>query len=172
MEVIGMSYDSTSDTLEHIRNVSERLYHFGSQLALRAKLHDQSKLDTPEKEALDQFTPLLKGLTYGSQEYKDGLEKSGPAMDIYLKHHYANNRHHPEFHGEKGVAGMTLIDLVEMLCDWRAATERHATGNILRSLEINRERFKLSDQLYEILLNTVKALGWDQASGQISPDKT
>lgn len=46
--------------------------------------------------------------------------------------------------------------------DWKAATERHADGDILKSLEINRVRFGISDQLAQILQNTVDEL-WQPA---------
>ena len=36
---------------------------------------------------------------------------------------------------------MTLLDMLEMLCDWRAASLRHADGDIYQSLVINRARF-------------------------------
>ena len=79
----------------------------------------------------------------------------GPA----LKHHYENNRHHPE-HFEDGANGMTLIDLVEMLCDWYAATKKHEDGNLARSLVVNEKRFKISPQLTKIFENTAKEFGW------------
>lgn len=44
--------------------------------------------------------------------------------------------------------------LVEMFFDWKAASERHADGDIFKSIEINKERFGLSEQLAEILKNT------------------
>lgn len=47
-----------------------------------------------------------------------------------------------------------------MLCDWKAASERTKQGSIQQSLPINKERFGISDQLYAVLLNTVKELGW------------
>jgi hypothetical protein len=31
--------------------------------------------------------------------------------------------------------------LIEMLADWKAATERHHDGDLAKSLEIHRERF-------------------------------
>jgi hypothetical protein len=77
-----------------------------------------------------------------------------------LKHHYEHKRHHQEFFGENGVNGMTLVDLIEMLADWKAATERHDDGDLARSLEIQQERFDLSDQLVAILWNTAKHFGW------------
>jgi rubrerythrin len=52
--------------------------------------------------------------------------------------------------------GMTLVDLVEMICDWKAASMRHENGDIIKSIELNRERFGYSDEMKEILLNTVK----------------
>ena len=99
---------------------------------------------------MDEFTPKLKNCTYGSEEYKNYLKglKTGLAI------HYTNNRHHQE-HFENGVQGMNLLDLVEMVCDWKAASERHADGDIYRSLEINQERFGYSDELKSILKNTV-----------------
>jgi hypothetical protein len=53
---------------------------------------------------------------------------------------------------------MNLIDLVEMLCDWKAASERHNDGNIKKSIEINTARFGLSWQLAKILENTADLL--------------
>lgn len=56
--------------------------------------------------------------------------------------------------------GMSLMALLEMLADWKAAGERHATGNLRDSLTKNRERFKIEPQLQAILENTAKELGW------------
>lgn len=56
--------------------------------------------------------------------------------------------------------GMSLMALLEMLADWKAAGERHTTGNLGDSLKKNRERFKISDQLQSILENTARELGW------------
>jgi hypothetical protein len=103
----------------------------------------------------DEFTPKLRDSTYGSDEYKGFLKDMGAA----LQHHYANNSHHPE-HYPNGINGMSLLDVIEMLADWKAATSRHADGDIQKSLEINKARFGISDQLAEMLANTVKELGW------------
>ena len=56
------------------------------------------------------------------------------AMQSFIEIHYAKNRHHPENH-RNGIKDMTLVDLIEMLSDWKAATLRHADGNILKSIE-------------------------------------
>ncbi len=78
-------------------------------------------------------------------------------MKVGLDHHYAANSHHPE-HFKNGVDDMNLMDLVEMFCDWIAATRRHADGNIFNSIRHNKDRFKLSDQLVSILGNTAHSL--------------
>jgi hypothetical protein len=113
-------------------------------------MNDASKLKSPEKEIFDEFTPKLRTSTYGSEEYKGYLQAMGEA----LKHHYAHNSHHPE-HRPNGIKGMSLVDLLEMLCDWKAATLRHANGDIRRSIEQNQQRFGYSDELKSILLNTL-----------------
>lgn len=149
-------YDSESDTLKHIKRVSELLTNASSELIRRANCHDDSKLKTPEKELFDEFTPKLKSCTYGSEEYHQYLK----SLKVALDHHYANNSHHPE-HYENGVNGFDLFDLIEMFFDWKAATERHDDGNIYESIEINKDRFEISEQVCNIFKNTATRLGWE-----------
>ena len=78
-------------------------------------------------------------------------------LNTALQHHYAYNRHHPE-HFSKGINDMTLVDIVEMLCDWKAASMRQHDGNLLKSIEINATRFGYDDQLKQIFINTAKML--------------
>jgi hypothetical protein len=148
-------YDSAYDTMQHIERVNVLMSAVATELVKRAQIHDKNKLENPEKPIFDKYTPMLRGLTYGSTEYKETLAKMKPALD----HHYANNSHHPEYFKD-GVAGMTLVDLIEMICDWKAATERHADGSIKNSLDINKTRFKIDAQLAAILINTAKMFGW------------
>ena len=150
-----MTVDSTLDTLRHSRRVDELLLQLVASVQQRITQHDASKLEDPEKAIFDEYGPKLKTSTYGSDEYKGFLSE----MTVALDHHYANNRHHPE-HFENGVDGMTLVDLVEMLADWKAASERHADGDLAVSLGIQKTRFGLSDQLASILENTARDAGW------------
>ena len=153
-------YDSREDTKKHIKMVGVLLEMMVGRLVSRATHHDASKLLDPEKAIFDEVTPALKGLTYGSDEYKEQLVKMGDA----LKHHYENNRHHPE-HFPNGVKGMTLVDLMEMFCDWCAATQRHDDGDILKSIKHNKDRFELGDVLSSILKNTALEYGMGKGSG-------
>lgn len=77
-------------------------------------------------------------------------------MKVALDHHYAHNRHHPQFHAE-GVMGMTLIDLLEMLVDWVASAQQ-SNGDIYKSLETNKDRFNIPEPIVQILKNTVDKL--------------
>ena len=149
-----MKYNSEADTLKHIKRVNQLILWFVNDMLQRAAQHDQSKLEEPEKSTFDKITPLLKNTTYSSDEYKKTMADNREAID----HHQLNNTHHPEFY-ENGIEGMDLMDVVEMFLDWKAASERHADGDILKSIEHNKKRFEINEQLCQIFRNTVKYFG-------------
>ena len=140
-------------TREHIDAVQSGLRWFTDKLTTRGAKHDRSKLESPEVEEFARADPRLKTLEYGTPEYVANLADLGPALD----NHYAKNRHHPE-HFADGINEMTLVDIVEMLCDWRASTSRNKNGNLLRSIDNNANRFHIDAQLKQILVNTVKMM--------------
>lgn len=142
------------EVIQELKNhnsiVLSLIIDFILELKTRGLHHDGSKLNPPELEYFLIYTPKLKDTTYGSDEYKKYLEALTPA----IQHHYEKNRHHPE-HFANGLSGMNLIDIVEMFCDWTAATQRHNDGDINRSIELNRKRFGYDDVLSNIFRNTV-----------------
>lgn len=144
--------DVIRSTAKHIRRVGALLLESASCLTKRAIDHDRSKWSEQEWPAFEATTPKLAGLTYGTEEYRASLREIQPA----LKHHYANNSHHPE-HYANGIESMTLEDLIEMLCDWKAAGERHADGSMAKSLKQNAERFKIPSAMMVVLINTCAA---------------
>jgi hypothetical protein len=160
--VTEAKYDSRPETRQHIARVGDFLERAIGDLGYRKAVHDQSKLGSPEVEAFDIATPKLATLEYGSDEYRDSLRELGPA----LQHHFEHNDHHPE-HYENGVRGMSLTALIEMLCDWRAASERvkqrtddpALVKTFEQGLIYNQQRFGYSDELAAILLNTAHELG-------------
>lgn len=155
-QTLTLSYDSTADTLWHIKRVNELLSNAAIELIKRGQVHDKSKLKSPEKELFDEMTPKLKNLTYGSEEYTASLKE----LEVALNHHYAKNNHHPQ-HYPNGVQDMNLFDIVEMFFDWKAASERHTDGNIRKSISVNDERFNLNKvDLAKVMENTVNFLGW------------
>lgn len=149
-------YDSTEDTLEHIVLVQDLIEKVREHLYRRGWMHDLSKLEEPEKSLYDEFKPRIQEVEqeygYGSPQYEALVKEMG----IAFQHHFSYNRHHPE-HFEDGINGMTLIDLVEMLCDWKAAASRHGKSP---NIEANKRRFGMSDQLAQIFQNTIRELNW------------
>jgi hypothetical protein len=145
--------DSRVSTYKHIQTVQSLMGLIISDLQNRQQIHDQSKLESPELETFDEYSPKLATSTYGSEEYKGFLAGMKPALD----HHYAANSHHPE-HFSDGILGMSLLDLIEMLADWVAATKRHSDGDIRKSIEINQKRFGYSDDIKRLLLNSLPVL--------------
>ena len=148
--------DVIRSTAAHIRRVGDLLNDVTARLDKRAVHHDTTKWSPEEWPAFEASTPKLAAMTYGSPEYKEALANIKPA----LEHHYAHNRHHPELHGHRGVAGMTLLDLIEMLADWKASTERHNEGSLKKSLLVNAPRFGIPPELIDILANTAEEMGW------------
>jgi hypothetical protein len=58
-----------------------------------------------------------------------------------------------------GMSGMDLVDVIEMYCDWAAATLRHAHGDLRRSVEVNIARYGIAEPLAGILRNTWERYG-------------
>lgn len=150
-----VEYDSTGDTREHRAQVFRSIQEITDELTRRACRHDLSKLDEPEKAIFDEFTPRLRNTTYGSEEYQRALRDMEPA----LKHHYAVNDHHPEHHPH-GIRSMDMVQLLEMLADWHAATKRHADGDLRRSILQNCKRFGMSVEMTALLTRTAERRGW------------
>jgi hypothetical protein len=148
-------YDSRPDTREHIAQVQELLEEAIGDLRYRLAMHDLSKLEEPELTTFNEYTPKLADSTYGSEEYQTFLVGMGEG----LKHHYAANDHHPE-HFENGMRDMDLLQVLEMLADWKAATLRHKNGSLRRSIEQNAERFDYGPEVRLLLFNTANRLGW------------
>ncbi len=180
-------YDSTLDTLKHIAAVRRHLDAFAIALIARGDEHDASKLEEPEKSVFDQYRPLLKALKYGSDEYKANLEKLKLALKHHYEHNRHHPEHFgywlclgacgkkfspdevkflcPEcgcslHYEEADINSMNLFDIVEMLMDWKVASDEQDGGDIRRSLEINTKRFKIGEQLKSILAQTIEVMGW------------
>ncbi|MBN1392796.1 MAG: hypothetical protein JW947_08350 [Sedimentisphaerales bacterium] len=141
------------ETNTHIRNVQRLMNEVSRQINERAALHDLSKFSDEERGLFVEVTPELSKSKYGSEEYKANLRKIRPAVE----HHHQNNPHHPEFFRD-GIKDMTLVDLIEMLCDWIAASKRNPNGDIVKSIEQNQERFGYSNDVCTILCSTAGML--------------
>lgn len=144
-----------TDTILHISEVREGIEHFAGELRKRGHLHDATKLQEPEFSAFVSTRPKFKKVNYGTPEYQECVDEIKPAID----HHYANNRHHTAFHKE-GINGMNLIDILEMLADWRAAERRSPDKKLIDTLEYAFNKYEIEDQLQKIIKNTLHDFGW------------
>lgn len=146
--------ESMADTINHVAKVQYNLSTVIENLNERSIMHDRSKLEEPELSGYEGLSQALKGLTYGTPEHRAAL---APYKEI-IQHHYASNQHHPE-HWQLGVTDMSLLDIIEMLADWKAANDRN-NGDFGHSIQVSVSRFSISEQLHAILINTAKELGW------------
>lgn len=142
-------------TVEHIEKVREHLRQFEHKLRVRGVDHDHSKFQADEMQPLQRMQDLIAAegpADYGTEEYK----RRSALLGDMTKLHYARNSHHPE-HYKNGVSGMGLLDLVEMYCDWKAASLRgkDPTMNLSHSFA----RFGFSEQLASIFINTAAREG-------------
>ena len=146
--------DFEAETRLHIAEVAGRLEAICQELRRRAAAHDQSKFSDAEKVIYAKVVPKLKMLPWRTSEYSRIAAELGPALD----HHYRNNSHHPE-HYPGGISGMDLIDIIEMYCDWAAATLRPGNGDMARTLTINAARYGLAGPLKDLLWNKWQRFG-------------
>jgi hypothetical protein len=148
LEVLG-------DIIMHVSEVQENLEKFAGELRCRGIAHDRTKFMECELLAFVSTREAFKKANYGSPEYKACTDAIKPAID----HHYAHNRHHTGYH-KNGINDMNLIDIVEMICDWKAAARRSPDQTFEQSLDYAFKRYGIDGQLKQIMLNTFQALGW------------
>lgn len=146
--------DYLKDTDQHIGLVQGWMRRAWNRLEIQLLTHDASKYKREEAEIYAVVTPEFAKYEYGTPEHKAVGDKLGPAW----QHHLENNPHHPEFH-ENGVDGMDLLYVIEMLCDWKAASMRNPNQDFKKSLQLNMDKKKVSPQLQSIMLNTAIRLG-------------
>jgi len=143
------------DTILHIGEVQEALEVIAGELRQRGLAHDRTKLQELEFDTFVETRPKFRKANYGTPEYQECVELARPAVD----HHYQNNRHHTGFH-ENGVNDMNLIDVIEMVCDWKAAARRSPDKTLEDTLEYAFKKYQIGEQLAGIIKQTLRALGW------------
>lgn len=151
------AYDAEVHT--HIGLVRLFLGGVTEALHVRGLKHDASKFSEIERSIFSAHTENRDAVPFGTPAYYEHLERVRPA----LEHHYKENDHHPEHHNG-GIEGMHLINLIEMVCDWMAASMKTPDGDIRdahASIDANQERFGYSDELAVILHKTVDAVAME-----------
>ena len=148
-------FDFLCDTILHVSEVQENLERFAGELKQRGFAHDRTKFQELEFDAFVSTRDKFKKANYGSKEYQDCIDTIKPAVD----HHYENNRHHTGFH-KNGINDMTLVDIIEMICDWQAAARRSPDKDLKDTIEYAMKKYKIDPQLDAIIRNTLLAFKW------------
>lgn len=152
---------SDAATIDHIGKVRENMRQIINRLMQQSERHDASKMIEPERSGYAALHEDMLSVKYGTPEYAAVVEKHKPTVE----HHYMCNSHHPECY-EKGVREMDLFDILEMLADWKAASERASSKtSFADGFMHNRERFNIPDDLFQTMIYTVEALGWADILG-------
>lgn len=133
----------------HISRVRKHINTFVQLLLKRAMNHDKSKLEEPEFSWWKEMDSEPR-YPYGSEEYKQKIKR----WDKVFKHHYKYNRHHPE-HYDYGVSEMTLVDIVEMMCDWLGYKDTITISEALKVCDEQMKRYNISDDVRQIIFNTL-----------------
>ena len=135
----------------HKMRVFRLMSKMSQEVMLRGNRHDDSKYEDAEFPIYADMIDEFEKHPYGSKGYDAAKASIKSATD----HHFKHNRHHPEYHPE-GIDGMTLVDLLEMLADWKAATQNHPDnpGDLRNSIALETKKYKISPQLARILYNT------------------
>ena len=150
---IGEEAQTISTILRHIGLVSSYLRRLAYALEERADIHDLSKFSGEEFAGFVEINRIARTCAFGSPEYKRSIQGNNT-----VSLHYSHSSHHPE-HYENGITDMSLIDLIEMVTDWKAASITYGQTSLQESLEIQVKRFNLGAKdlhLIELVLNELE----------------
>lgn len=127
----------------HRMFVVDGLERLADELRRRGRVHDESKYRLDEIVGFAEINRVARQHPYGSDEYRQSLKsQKGPGGCI--ANHFARNSHHPEHHDN--IEDMGFLDIIEMVMDWNSASQTYSgsTGNLRKSIEVQRERFKFT----------------------------
>lgn len=150
-----VEFEVLLDVIRHVSEVRENLQEIVGDLERRGIAHDRTKFDDPEFSTFVATRPEFKKANYGTPEY----EAVCKAAKVGVDHHYKHNRHHTAHH-PNGIRDMNLMDLLEMLADWKAAARRSPDLTFHGSLPRAFKKYKIDKTLQELFINTVDYLGW------------
>lgn len=138
------SQKALKDTAKHIDNVIRYMRSIINHLADRANEHDESLLIEPEASEFSKIGGV------------NSLFNTKHVPQYILDHHYRNNTHHIEHYNE-GIVGMDLLDIIEMLCDWKDLSKRHDV-DLIDYIKSNQAEYQYSDEMCSVLCNTAMLL--------------
>ena len=150
-------FELFGDIVLHVSEVQENLEIMASELRKRGFAHDRTKFQETEFDAFCSTREKFKKANYGSPEYQECIDIIKPAID----HHYQNNRHHTKYH-KNGFRDMTLIDVLEMIADWKAAARRSPDKpHLIDTLNDAFKKYEIGEEMQGFIRRTVYAL-WQE----------
>lgn len=120
--------------IRHKEIVQENMHDLIAMLQKRSLRHDRSKWLDDEFDGFAELDSVEAFKKFGTPEYKGLIENNAG-----IKLHYERNTHHPE-HFTDGINGMSFLDIVEMVVDWKSACETYG-NDFLKSLDYSIKRF-------------------------------
>ena len=134
--------------MRHRETVAEHLHNLADYFRHRAREHDRSKLRLDEFAGFSRINRIAREHPYGTQEYEESMDtEKGPDGCITL--HFSRNAHHPEYHGHEREMG--LLDLMEMVADWKGAADTYGTNTLRDAMPVNRKRFDFDDWQWRVI---------------------
>ena len=126
---------------------------FCKRLLGKALKHDNSKFSKVETTLIAPGLKLFRNLSYGTMDYDKACLTIKPALDA----HYQKNTHHPEhylrFDHEHH---MGVMDRIEMVVDWAAASRKDV--GVFKSIGLNQDRFGYDEQQKQEYVDIAKAI--------------
>lgn len=140
-----MDTDSLEDAIQALRtiiahrdHVRVRMLPVLQELERRALNHDLSKLNKDEFDGFVRINRAAREKPYGSESYISGMRQEKPTIEL----HYSRNSHHPEHFQGDSATDMDFLDIIEMVCDWRAAWHTYGSqGSWRDNLNKQRDRY-------------------------------
>lgn len=141
--------------LRHIGFVQSALLRVRQELERRGQDHDRSKWSPEEFPGFARINATARQYPYGSEGYKASIRAERPTVE----HHQKANSHHPEYHQAKmpqlsevdGLSEMGWLDVVEMVCDWWAASQTYGNTPWDEVLSKQRERWQWSPEQWWLI---------------------
>ena len=118
--------DALLKIMRHRESLADSMIEIADHLRQRARVHDRCKLKPDQFIGFARIDQAEREHGYGSREFSRALRADSEA----IRTHVAESSHHPEHHAI--VADMGWLDIIEMVCDWKAAADTYDRGLSLR----------------------------------------
>ena len=124
--------------IRHQKHIEANIGDLIAELSHRAHIHDQSKLSASELPGFVEIHCIAREHPLGAPEYEAAMRTS-----TCIKEHFSKNSHHPEHH--ESVGSMGWLDIIEMVFDWKAASDTYGLQSLREGINYQHERHQFTD---------------------------